>query len=427
MSEVMSEAKSERPILARAITTCRHCGAPLSIPFCDLGKTPLANSFVTSEAAAAEPAFPLNTVVCERCFLVQLDHVADATAIFSDYAYFSSYSSSWLAHCERFVAGAIARFGLDKGSFVVEVASNDGYLLQYFVAAGVPSLGVEPAGNVAAAARARGVPTREAFFGLETAQAIVAESGHADLVIANNVFAHVPDVNDFTDGLAALVGPSGVVSIEAPHLLSLVDGVQFDTIYHEHYAYWSLHAMSAVFARAGLTVFDVEQLPTHGGSLRVFAAADGATRGESPGLIEVRRREAEVGIDRPDYYAGFQPRVRRVLDGFTAWLGEAKRAGRRVAGYGAAAKGNTFLNAAGVSDGDLVAVADLNPAKQDKLLPGSHVPVVSPDALAELAPDDVLILPWNLADEIAASLSALVPAARLWVAVPEMRQVGGPR
>lgn len=415
-------------VTARAIAVCRHCGGALSIPFCDLGATPLANSFLAPEATDTEPVFPLNAVVCERCFLVQLDHVADATAIFSDYAYFSSYSSSWLAHCKQFATSAVARFGLDGNSFVVEIASNDGYLLQYFVAAGVPSLGVEPAGNVAAAARARGVPTLQAFFGRTTAKEMVAERGHSDLVIANNVLAHVPDINDFAEGLAALAGPSGIVSIEAPHLLALVDGVQFDTIYHEHYAYWSLHAMSAVLAHAGLIVFDVEMLATHGGSLRVFAAADGATRGPSPGLTEVRRREAAVGIARPDYYAGFQPRVRRVLDGFAAWLAAASGAGRRVAGYGAAAKGNTFLNAAGITAGDLLAVADANPAKQGKLLPGTHVAVVEPAALARMAPDDVLILPWNLADELVGKLDKLLPGeTRLWVAVPDMRQVGGLR
>lgn len=413
-------------ITAQAITACRHCGGVLAIPFCDLGAMPVANSYREPSDAGPEPVFPLNAVVCERCFLVQLDHVADASAIFTDYAYFSSFSSSWLAHCEHFVAGAISRFDLGQDSFVVEVASNDGYLLQYFVAADVPCLGIEPAGNVAAAARARGVPTCQAFLGKASAQQIVAETEHADLVIANNVLAHVPDINDFVAGLAALAGPTGVVSIEAPHVLALVDGVQFDTIYHEHYAYWSLHAMTAVLASAGLVVFDVDMLPTHGGSLRVFAAADGAGRGASAGLVEARRREAQVGIDQATYYAGFQPRVRQVLAGFSVWLDEAKQAGRRVAGYGAAAKGNTFLNAAGVTARDLVCVADLNPAKQGKLLPGSHVPVVAPDALARSAPDDVLILPWNLADEIAASLSALLPAARLWVAVPEMRQVGGP-
>lgn len=414
------------PIVAHPITACRHCGGPLSIPFCDLGATPLANSYVTAAEAATEPVFPLNAVVCERCFLVQLDHVADASAIFSDYAYFSSFSSSWLAHAERFVTTAIDRFGLANHSFAVEVASNDGYLLQYFVAAGVKCLGIEPAGNVAAAARARGVPTREAFFGRATAGTIVAEAGHADLVIANNVLAHVPDINDFAAGLALLAGPRGVVSMEAPHLLAMVDGVQFDTIYHEHYAYWSLRAMEAVLAHAGLTVFDVEELPTHGGSLRVFAATDGASRGLSAGLAAVRQREAKVGIETAAYYAGFQPRVRGVLDGFRAWLGTAQRAGRRIAGYGAAAKGNTFLNAASIGAGDLLAVADLNPAKQGKLLPGSHIPVVAPEALARLALDDVLVLPWNLAGEIAAYLATLMPAtSRLWVAVPEVREVGG--
>jgi hypothetical protein len=312
-----------------------------------------------------------------------------------------------------------ARFGLGGESFVVEVASNDGYLLKNFVAAGIPCLGVEPAGNVAEVARAAGVPTETRFFGEAYARDLVARRGHADLIAANNVLAHVPAVTDFVAGLAVLAGPRGVVSIEAPHLLRLVDGVQFDTIYHEHYAYWSLLAMESLLARQGLRAFDVERLATHGGSLRVLASA--ADRGESEGLRAVRAEEAARGLAGDAFYRGFEDRVRATLDGFRAWLAAAK--GRRIGAYGAAAKGNTFLNAAGVTAADILAVADRSPAKQGRLLPGSRIPVVTPEALLAMPLDDILVLPWNIGAEIAAQIRAGGFGGRVWTAVPAMREL----
>jgi hypothetical protein len=406
------------------ITHCRFCGGRLAVPFCDLGATPLANSYVPPEhAGTPDPAFPLNAMACERCLLVQLDHTADATGIFSDYAYFSSFSSTWLAHAAAFCAGVTSRFGLGKGSFVVEIASNDGYLLKNFVAAGIPCLGVEPAANVAVAAEAQGVPTRVAFFGQDEAARIVAERGHADLVVANNVLAHVPDVNDFVGGLATLAGPRGVVSIEAPHLLTQIEGLQFDTIYHEHFFYWSLHAMAQVLAAHGLTVMRVERLSTHGGSLRVFASA--APRGEPGDLAAVRAAETAAKLDRAEGYAGFNAQVGAVLEGLRSHLRAAK--GKRIAAYGAAAKGNTLLNAAGITAADIAMVADRNPAKQGRLLPGSRIPVVTPEALLAFRPDEVLILPWNIAAEVAGELRVLRDwGGKLIVAVPRLTTVDFP-
>jgi hypothetical protein len=352
--------------------------------------------------------------------MVQLDHVVEAEAIFTDYAYFSSFSESWLDHAARYAAAMRKRLSLGAQSFVVEIASNDGYLLRNFVAAGIPCLGVEPAANVAASAVAAGVPTEVRFFGQEAARDIVARRGPADLVIANNVLAHVPDVVDFAAGLAHLAGPRGVVTIEAPHLLSLVDGVQFDTIYHEHYAYWSLYAVERLLAAQGLRVFDVEKLTTHGGSLRYFASAD-TERAEGPGLVAVRAEEAARGIAGDAFYQGFNVRVAEALAAFNAWLAQCRAAGMRLGAYGAAAKGNTFLNAAGVTAADFVAVADRNPAKQDRILPGSAIPIVSPEALLAMAPDAILVLPWNLAEEISGQLRAAGFKGRLATALPAPR------
>ena len=406
------------------ITGCRFCGGALSIGLCDLGETPLANSYVAPERAhLPDPVFPLNAVVCERCHLVQLDHIADAASIFSNYAYFSSFSSTWLAHAAAFTRDAIARHSLGPASFVAEIASNDGYLLRNFVAAGIPCLGVEPAANVAAAAIAAGVPTEIAFFGRDRARSIVATRGHADLVIANNVLAHVPDLDDFVGGLAILAGPHGTVSIEAPHLLALIEQTQFDTIYHEHYAYWSLHAMRQVLAAHGLKVSAVEILPTHGTSLRVSASANAAPR-DPLVFADVAAREAAAGIDGVALYRGFDAKVQTVLAKFRAWLAAARGEGRRVAAYGAAAKGNTFLNAGRFTHRDILMVADRNPEKQGRLLPGSRIPIVNPEALLAARPDDVVILPWNIAGEVAHELAPLrAQGTRLWVAVPVLREI----
>ena len=409
------------PALCRPITACRACGGAISAMFCDLGATPLANDY-PPPGSAPLPRYPLAAVVCGTCRMVQLDHVVEAEAIFTDYAYFSSFSESWLDHAARYAAAMRERLSLGAQSFVVEIASNDGYLLRNFVTAGIPCLGVEPAANVAASAVAAGVPTEVRFFGQEAARDIVARRGPADLVIANNVLAHVPDVVDFAAGLAHLAGPRGVVTIEAPHLLSLVDGVQFDTIYHEHYAYWSLYAVERLLAAQGLRVFDVEKLTTHGGSLRYFASAD-TERAEGPGLVAVRAEEEACGIAGDAFYQGFNVRVAEALAAFNAWLAQCRAAGMRLGAYGAAAKGNTFLNAAGVTATDFVAVADRNPAKQDRLLPGSAIPIVSPEALLAMAPDVILVLPWNLAEEISGQLRAAGFKGRLATALPEPRWV----
>ena len=407
------------PALCRPITACRACGGAISAMFCDLGATPLANDY-PPPGSAPLPRYPLAAVVCGTCRMVQLDHVVEAEAIFTDYAYFSSFSESWLDHAARYAAAMRKRLSLGAQSFVVEIASNDGYLLRNFVAAGIPCLGVEPAANVAASAVAAGVPTEVRFFGQEAARDIVARRGPADLVIANNVLAHVPDVVDFAAGLAHLAGPRGVVTIEAPHLLSLVDGVQFDTIYHEHYAYWSLYAVERLLAAQGLRVFDVEKLTTHGGSLRYFASAD-TERAEGPGLVAVRAEEEACGIAGDAFYQGFNVRVAEALAAFNAWLAQCRAAGMRLGAYGAAAKGNTFLNAAGVTAADFVAVADRNPAKQDRILPGSAIPIVSPEALLAMAPDAILVLPWNLAEEISGQLRAAGFKGRLATALPAPR------
>jgi SAM-dependent methyltransferase len=382
---------------------------------------PLANSYLPPGAdLAAEPIFPLKAVVCDECRMVQLDAVVDAEGIFSDYAYFSSTSESWLEHARNYSMTVMRQLGLNDRSLVIEAASNDGYLLRNFVAAGVPCLGVEPAANIASLAREGGVPTETVFLGADSADDLLARLGrHADLVIANNVLAHVPDVNDFVAGLARLAGPRGKVSIEAPHLLRMVEGVQFDTIYHEHYAYWSFLAMERLLARHGLRVARVEELPTHGGSLRVWACARAASFAPESALA-MRDLEMRRGLGGDAFYRGFDQRVRLVLDDFRSWMSQSRAQGRRVGAYGAAAKGNTFLNAAGVKADGILAVADRNPAKQGRLLPGSHIPVVSPEELLALAPDDILILPWNIAHEIVGSLRGAGFRGRLLIAVPRM-------
>lgn len=386
---------------------CLGCGAPLTRTWVDLGLQPLANSNIRPEnAAAPEPRYPLHARVCDVCLLVQVDRVVPREAIFNDdYAYFSSFSDSWLAHCRAYAAAMTTRFGLGPAAQVVEVASNDGYMLQYFVAAGVPVLGVEPSANTAQAAIARGVPTDIAFFGAETAARLASEGKAADLLAAKNVLAHVPDINDFARGIALLLKPEGVFTVEFPHLLRTIEGVQFDTIYHEHFTYLSLLAVETVLARQGLRVFDVTELGTHGGSLRVFACHTGADHAEHPGVATVRAAEIAAGLDRPAGYEGFDARCRAVRAGLLAFLAEARAAGKTVAGYGAAAKGNTLLNYCGVSAADIAFIADRSPAKQGRLAPGSRIPIRAPDAIFAVRPDHVLILPWNLRTEIMVQLA----------------------
>ena len=389
--------------------SCRGCGTTLSQTFVDLGEMPLANSYPTAaDLDQPDRRYLLHARVCHDCFLVQVDAVVPSADIFSDYAYFSSYSQSWVAHARRFASMARERFALGGESLVVEVASNDGYLLRHFVDDGVPVLGVEPAANVAAVAEAAGVPTMVRFFGRETADNLVADGKAADLVVGNNVLAHVPDLNDFVAGLGALIKPAGVISLEFPHLLRLMEGVQFDTIYHEHFSYFSLIALEPVLARHGLRLFDVETLATHGGSLRLFAChADCDQHQDGPGLDAVRDAEHRASLDRLSAYTGFAARVAAVKDSLLTFLEAANRDSKSVAAYGAAAKGNTLLNTCGVGTRLIDYVVDASPHKQGRYLPGSRLPIVAPDRLSETRPDYVLILPWNLCDEIIGQNSAV--------------------
>jgi SAM-dependent methyltransferase len=386
----------------RLAPVCQGCGALLSRTLVDLGMQPLANSYVPIDRIAApEPMFPLHVRVCDDCLLVQVDNVTPPENIFNEtYAYFSSFSDSWLAHCRAYADAMTGRFGLDTGSQVVEIASNDGYMLQYFVEKGIPVLGIEPARNVGEAARARGVPTEVAFFGSEIAARLASEGISADLLAAKNVLAHVPDINDFVAGIPLVLKARGVFTVEFPHLLNLIRGVQFDTIYHEHFTYLSLLAVQTIFERHGLVVFDVEKQTTHGGSLRVFAAHVGSGHPVSRNVERVLDEERNAKLDRPEGYSGFAERVRAVRQGLLGFLARVRAEGCSVAAYGAAAKGNTLLNYCGITSDDVDFVVDRNPAKQNTLLPGSRIPVRSPSALKEARPDYVLILPWNLRDEI---------------------------
>jgi SAM-dependent methyltransferase len=405
---------------------CRFCGAPLTTTFVDLGETPLANSYLSEAdvAAGRDRRYPLHARVCGDCFLVQVDEPVRPEAIFSDYAYFSSFAKSWVEHARRYAEAMIARFGLGPRSLVVEIASNDGYLLQHFLAAGVPVLGVEPAANVAAAALAKGVPTEVAFFGRETAARLAARGVAADLVAANNVLAHVPDIRDFLAGFPPILAPNGVATFEFPHLLNLIRETQFDTIYHEHFSYLSLIAVERIFAATGLRAFDVEELTTHGGSLRLFACRADAAHRETPRLDELRAKERAAGLDSLDAYRGFAPRVEAVKRSFLAFLERARSEGKTVAAYGAAAKGNTFLNVCGVTQADISAVFDRSTAKQGKLLPGSHIPILPPERIGEIKPDYLVVLPWNLIAEIKADMAVIAEwGGRFVTAVPETRVI----
>ncbi|MBW8812014.1 MAG: class I SAM-dependent methyltransferase [Caulobacterales bacterium] len=408
---------------------CRFCRAPLTRTFLDLGEQPLANSYLTPEQLAAgdEPVFPLHTRVCDRCFLVQADHDVPAEAIFdAGYAYFSSFSSGWVEHARRYAGAMIERFGLGPESLVVEVASNDGYLLKHFLARDIPVLGIEPTANTAEAARAIGVRTEVVFFNAETGQKLAARGDRADLMAANNVLAHVPDLNAFVAGFQHVLKPQGVLTFEFPHLLNLIEKVQFDTIYHEHYSYLSLLAVEQVLRAHGLRPFDVELLATHGGSLRLFCCHLGSGHDETDALRDLRAREAVAGLHKPETYDGFAARVEAVRDSFLAFLRTAKDDGKAISAYGAAAKGNTFLNYCGTTAADIVCAYDANPAKQGRYLPGSHIPVFAPSAVGETRPDYVLILPWNLKDEIMTQLAFIADwGGRFVVASPETKVVGG--
>ncbi|WP_413869860.1 methyltransferase domain-containing protein [Albidovulum sp.] len=402
---------------------CRHCGAEMPLTLVDLGLSAVANSYVPMDRAdEPEPKYPLHVRVCEACWLVQVDEDVPPANIFNEtYAYFSSFSDSWLAHAGAYAEKMAERLHLGPSSLVIEIASNDGYLLKNFVAQGIPVLGIEPSGSVAAAAEKAGVPTLVEFFGERVAKRLHDEGRRPDLICSANVLAHVPDINDFVAGVARLLAGDAVYTVEFPHLLRLIEEVQFDTIYHEHYSYLSLLAVETVFARHGLRVFDVEELPTHGGSLRVFACLKGASHREGPGLARVRADEKAARLGSAEGYAGFAEKVEAVRDGLLDFLRNAKAQGKRVAGYGAAAKGNTLLNYCRIGPDLVEYCVDRNPAKQNTLLPGSRIPVFDVEELRRRRPDFVLILPWNLKAEVIRQLSDLrAGGTRFVTAVPSI-------
>jgi SAM-dependent methyltransferase len=381
---------------------CRHCGAPLSHAFLDLGFAPPSNAYLTeADLAKPEKYYPLKIQVCDQCWLVQTEDYAEADELFSpDYAYFSSTSSGWLAHAVRYAETMIRDLSLDQNSMIIEVASNDGYLLKNFVAAGIPCLGIEPTDSTAEAAEQLGIPVLRQFFGEKLGQRLAAQGKQADLIAGNNVYAHVPDINDFTLGLKAALKPGGTISLEFPHLIRLIEYTQFDTVYHEHFSYLSLFTVSRIFEKAGLRVWKVEELPTHGGSLRVFGCHGADSRTTEDSVVALLQEEQKRGLQQLDTYLSFQPKADKVKNDLLAFLIEQKRNGKKVAAYGAAAKGNTLLNYAGVKPDLLSFVCDAASAKQNKFMPGSHIPILSPTAIAEEKPDFVVILPWNIGDEV---------------------------
>jgi len=405
---------------------CRFCSAPLRHTFVDLGMSPLCESYLRPDQINnMEPFYPLHVYVCDVCFLVQLQEYVGREEIFTEYAYFSSYSQSWLAHARRYTEKMIEELGLTGASRVIEVASNDGYLLQYFVERGIPALGIEPAVNVAKAAIAKGVPTLTKFFGRETARELVAQDQAADLLIGNNVLAQVHDINDFVAGMKIALAPSGVITMEFPHLMRLVAENQFDTIYHEHFSYFSLLSASRIFAAHGLTIYDVDELETHGGSLRVYAChAEDPLRPITPNVDTLRAFEIAAGLEDLDYYAGYAERVRDTKHKLLDLLIAVKRAGKSIVGYGAPGKGNTLLNYCGIRTDFLDYTVDRNPYKHGRFLPGTHIPIYAPERIAETRPDYVLILPWNVRDEIMEQLAYI----REWggqfvIPIPEARVV----
>lgn len=392
-------ASSRKPV---DHSSCRFCGTKLESTFVDLGMSPLCESYVGADQLnQMEPFYPLHVYVCGNCFLVQLQEYVTPEHIFSDYAYFSSYSDSWLAHARKYTDQMVKRFGLGKDSLVVEVASNDGYLLQYFVEKQVPVLGIEPAANVAAVAVQKHIPTLVKFFGRETARDLAASGQKADLLLGNNVLAQVPDLNDFVAGMKLLLKSDGVITMEFPHLQQLMEQNQFDTIYHEHFSYFSLSTAERIFAAHGLTLFDVEELTTHGGSLRIYARhAEDLSKPVTDRLIELRAREESMGYSRVEIYSRFAEQVERTKRKLLEFLIEAKNEGKKIVGYGAPGKGNTLLNYCAIRTDFLDYTVDRNPYKQGKFLPGTHIPICAPERIRETRPDYVLILPWNLKDEV---------------------------
>jgi 2-polyprenyl-3-methyl-5-hydroxy-6-metoxy-1,4-benzoquinol methylase len=402
---------------------CRFCGTPLTHTFTDLGVQPPCENFLSAEQLNRMEAFyPLHVFVCEECLLVQLQEYVSPESIFTEYAYFSSYSDSWLAHAKAYTEEVVERFGLGPDSLTVELASNDGYLLQWFVQKGLPVLGIEPAANVAREAQKKGIPTLVKFFGRETAAELVASGKRADLIVGNNVFAHVPDLCSFTEGMKMLLKPGGVITLEFPHLMRLIEGNQFDTIYHEHFSYFSFLTACRVLARFGLAVFDVKELPTHGGSLRLYARhAEDESKPVTDRVRALAEREMSAGFTRLSTYRCFDEQVKRTKRKILSFLIGAKEAGKSVAGYGAPGKGNTLLNYCGIRTDLLDYTVDRNPYKHGKFLPGTHIPVFSPEKLFETRPDYVLILPWNLKNEIREQLAWIQDwGGKLVVPIPDV-------
>jgi hypothetical protein len=404
---------------------CRHCSTELKLSLVDLGSSPPSNAYLTEEKLREpEKWFPLRVLVCEQCWLAQTEDFAKADELFdADYAYFSGFSSSWLAHSQRYVEEMTQRFALNANSHVVEIAANDGYLLQYVKARNIPCTGVEPTASTAAAARSKGIPIVEDFFGVRLAQELVGQGKQADLTAANNVLAHVPDINDFVAGFSVLLKPQGVSTFEFPHLMRLIAENQFDTIYHEHFSYLSFFAVNQIFKANGLAVFDVEELPTHGGSLRVYAQrSDTGKQPSSANVNQLLQREVQAGMNSRDYYAGFQDKTDKVKNDFLSFLLDAKRNSKKVAAYGAAAKGNTLINYAGIRPDLITFVVDRNPAKQGKYMPGSHIPILGEDQLKNSKPDYVVILPWNLSEEVKQQLAYIHDWSGQFVtAVPSLK------
>lgn len=419
-----TQSAAKRLVTRSARSTCRFCKSELRHSFVDLGMSPLCQTHIEPDQLnAMERFYPLHAFVCDRCFLVQLEEFVAPEEIFSNYAYFSSYADSWVAHAKRYTELMIERFHFDRKSFVVEIASNDGYLLQHFVARGIPVRGIEPAANVAAHAVAKGVPTTVEFLGAGTAAEFVRRHGRADLLLGNNVLAHVPDLNDFVAGMKIVLNSGGVITMEFPHLQRLMEENQFDTIYHEHFSYFSFTTVEKVFAAHGITLFDVEEIPTHGGSLRIFGRHDDEESRVVTGQVaELRAREARLGFTKVDTYAGFGEQVRETKRKLLEFLISAKRAGKTIVGYGAPGKGNTLLNYCGIRQDFIDFTVDRSPHKQGRYTPGTHIPILEPDRIYEAKPDFLLILPWNLKEEIMQQMAGI----RAWggkfvVPIPEVR------
>lgn len=403
---------------------CMFCGTPLQHTFVDLGMSPLCESYISVEKLnQMEPFYPLHAYVCEKCFLVQLDEYVSPEDIFSEYAYFSSYSDSWVEHAKNYTDMIVNRLALDKRSYVVELASNDGYLLQHFVRKGIPCLGIEPAANTARVAEEKGVSSLVKFFGRVTARELAQQGKHTDLMIGNNVLAQVPDVNDFVAGIKILLKPQGVVTMEFPHLMRLMEGNQFDTIYHEHFSYFSFLAVEQIFAAHGLKLFDVEEIPTHGGSLRIYGCpAEDTSKLVGTSVMELRSREESEGFTRLEHYSNFTDKVKETKRKLLEFLIATKRQGKTIAGYGAPGKGNTLLNYCGIRTDFLDYTVDRNSYKQGKFLPGTHIPIHHPDRIRETRPDFILILPWNVRDEIMKQLSYIRGwGGKFVVPIPEVR------